>query len=495
MVARLLGPELYGQYTLALVAPSLLFLFTDLGISQGIIKFTASLRAKGETNRIAKIVKYALLLKASVGIAIFIINYTLAGWFATVLLQRPDLAFYIQIASISVVFQVIFSTVTSAFVGYDKAEYHAITSNIQAIAKTIVSIALVIAGFSVAGALLGYVAGYMIAAVAGGIMLFSMMRNKPNTEKDAYLAGDLKNLMLYGAPLFLSFVLTGFIPLYQNVVLAMFTTDSDVGNYKAAANFATLITVLAIPISTALLPAFSKIDLSTRNTVKKFFRLANKYTTMVILPVTTFIIVFSNEIVQVIYGSTYQTAPLFLAVHSILYFLVGLGYLTLASFYNGLGETKTTLKMSLIVVLLIVILSPLLVMNWGVLGLIIAFLIANGAGNAYGSYAARVNHEIEFDNRSILKIYIVSLLSGVLPLSLLHFSSLPMLLNVLVGALLCFFVFATLTPLAGIINHSELEIAIRVIQRIKPLALITNPLLKYERRILNLHKYNQKPTP
>lgn len=53
LIARLLGPELYGQYTLALVVPSLLFLFTDLGINQGVIKFTASLRARGETNRLA----------------------------------------------------------------------------------------------------------------------------------------------------------------------------------------------------------------------------------------------------------------------------------------------------------------------------------------------------------------------------------------------------------------------------------------------------------
>ncbi|NIS80165.1 MAG: oligosaccharide flippase family protein, partial [Anaerolineales bacterium] len=44
VVARLLGPELYGQYALALVIPTLLFLIADVGINQGIIKFSASLR-------------------------------------------------------------------------------------------------------------------------------------------------------------------------------------------------------------------------------------------------------------------------------------------------------------------------------------------------------------------------------------------------------------------------------------------------------------------
>ena len=493
VIARLLGPELYGQYTLALVVPSLLFLFTDLGINQGIIKFTASLRAEGETSRLARIVKYGMLLKVSVGVAIFIINYTLAGWFAVAFLQRPDLIFYIQIASISVVFQVIFTTATSAFVGFDKAEYSAITSNIQALAKAIISIALVLVGFSVAGALLGHVAGYVVAAGAGGVMLSFLVHEKQNIENNHSLVDDLKNLMLYGAPLFISLVLTGFIPLYQNIILAMFTTDSDIGNYKAATNFATLITILAIPISTALLPAFSKIDSSAKNTIKRFFRLANKYTTIVILPVAALIIIFSNDIVQIIYGSTYRTAPLFLMMYSLLYLLVGLGYLTLVSFYNGLGETKATLKMSLITVLLVAVSSPLLTMNYGVPGLIIAFLVASGAGNAYGSYTARVNHEIGFDNRSISRIYLISLFSSVFPLSLLQFSPLSKLFNVTIGALLYLLAFATLIPLAGVINHSELQTATQVLQKIRSLAPIVNPLLKYEKRILDLQKKHKKP--
>lgn len=487
-VARFLGPELYGQYTLALVVPQILFLFTDLGINQAIIKFTASFRAKGETNRLARIVKYGLLLKASIGLAIFVINYAFADLFALILLQRPDLTFYIRIVSISVVFQVISTTATSAFVGFDKTEYNAITQNIQAISKAIISIAFVLVGLSVAGALLGHVASYIVSAGAGGFLLFLVLRQKQSTENNNSLVGDIKTLMRYGTPLFVSLLLTGFIPLYQNVILAMFTTDADIGNYKAATNFATLITVLSIPITTALLPAFSKLDSSSVHKVKKFFRLANKYTAMVILPVTFLIIIFSSEIVDIIYGSIYQSAPSFLAIYCLLYLLVGLGYLTLTSFFNGLGETKSTLKMSLITFMILVILSPVLTRTYSVFGLIIAFLIASGAGNAYGSYTARVHYEIEFDNRSIFKIYFVSLLSSVLPFTLLQFSPLPKLLNVIIGALLYLLAFGTLIPLAGIIDHPELQTAIHVLQRIKPLTPITNPLLKYEKTILDRHK-------
>ena len=167
VIGRVLGPELYGQYTLALVVPQLFFLFTDLGINQGIIRFTASLRAKGETNRVTEIIQHGLVLKASAGIAIFIMNYTFADFFASFFLQRPDLAFYIRIASTAILFQVIFITVISAFIGLDKTEYSALSRNIHAIAHSIISITLVLLGLSVAGAIVGYVASYVAAAFAG----------------------------------------------------------------------------------------------------------------------------------------------------------------------------------------------------------------------------------------------------------------------------------------------------------------------------------------
>jgi len=233
LIGRFLGPELYGQYTLTIVAPQLLFLFTDLGINQGIIKFTASLRSKGAPNRILEIIKYGLILRASTGIAISIINYALADFFASLLLQRPDLAFYIRIASISVLFQAIFTTATSAFVGLDKTEYSALTANIQATAKAIISIGLVLLGFSVAGAVIGYAAGYVVAAVVGTALLFFLVRGKQKNQNSNSVSDDLKILIWYGALLYISVLLNGCIPLYQNVVLAIFTTDADIGNYKA----------------------------------------------------------------------------------------------------------------------------------------------------------------------------------------------------------------------------------------------------------------------
>jgi O-antigen/teichoic acid export membrane protein len=485
LIGRLLGPELYGQYALALVVPQLLFLFTDLGINQGIIRFAASLRATGEIDRVTRIIQSGMLLRIIIGITIFAVNFALAGVFA-IFLNRPNMTIYIQIASISIIFQAVYTTVASASVGLDKTEYNALTANIQAMVKTILSVILVLFGFSVTGAIIGHVGGYIIASIIGlGILFFKLLKFSRGCEKDSFVK-DFKILASYGMPLYISILLIGFLPLYQNLMLAFFTTDITIGNFKAATNFIALISVLSMSITTALLPAFSKLNSSTSDKIKSFFKLANKYTCLLIVPTTTLIIIFSKEIVQIIYGSAFQSAPLFLAIYCPLFFLVAIGYLNLTSLFNGLGETRLTLKITFINFLVFTILAPVLSKTYGVAGLIIASLISNTMATSYASYMARTSFKIEFAIHSIVKIYSISAISSIPTLMLLHFISLPELFNIIAGGVLYLLIYATLTPLTKIISNSELQTLTHITQKIRPLTFIAKPLLKYQKKILDI---------
>lgn len=485
LIGRLLGPELYGQYTLALVVPQLLFLFTDLGINQGIIRFAASLRAKGEIDRVKGIIRSGILLRAITGITISAVNFALADLFA-VFLNRPSIATYVQIASISIIFQVIYTSAASASVGLDKTEYNALTTNIHAIVKTILSVILVLLGFSVTGAIIGYVGGYIFASIIGaGILFFKLLKLSRDCEKTSFME-NFKILTSYGMPLYISILLTGFLPLYQNLMLAYFTTDIDIGNFKAATNFIALISVLSMSITTALLPAFSKLNSSTSEKINSFFKLANKYTCLLVVPTTTLIMIFSEEIVQIIYGSAFQSASLFLAVYCPLFFLVAIGYLNLTSLFNGLGETRMTLKITFINFLVFIILAPVLSKTYGVTGLIIASLTSNTMATSYASHMARTSFKIEFATHSIMKIYLISAISSIPPLMLLHFTPFPKLLNIIAGGVLYLLIYATLTPLTQIISNFELQTVAHITEKIRPLTSIAKPLLKYQEKILDI---------
>ncbi|MCW4025656.1 MAG: oligosaccharide flippase family protein [Candidatus Bathyarchaeota archaeon] len=490
LIGNILGPSLYGQYTLVLVIPSLLLLFTDFGINAGVTKFVASLRAKGQEERVPVIIRQGLLFRLSIAIALSIFSIVFANYFSLII-NRPDSAFYIQIASLSVVFQVIFTTTNSAFVGLDQAQYSALSNNIQAIMKTVFQIILLIFSFSLTGVLIGYIGGFAVASVLGAVILFSkFLKPKPvvssiRFEKEESLQ-TLKVLTKYGLPLYFSVVMLGLFPLYQQVVLAFFTTDAAIGNFKAASNFVTLLTVIPTAITTTLLPAFSKLE-SSPVQVSEFFSKANKYSCLLMLPATTLVAIFSKQIVELIYTSpSYSSAALYLTASVLIYYLVGAGFLGLTSLFNGIGKTRLTLKFTSIYFSVTIILSPFLAQIYGIIGVIVAHLIAGALATIYGAYIATKQLKIKFDFAHTSRIYLATLLSCPLPLVFLLRTSFPSIITLVLGTTFFLLVYITLIPLLNVVGKSELSVLGRVIQGVPLLRVLAKPMILYQYHILQL---------
>jgi O-antigen/teichoic acid export membrane protein len=485
LIARLLGSDVYGQYSLVIVLPQLLYLFTDLGLNQGLTKFASDFQTKGNLGRLASVVKHGLILRLLMGISISVFTYVFADSLAAYVLQRPDLAFFVQLSAFAILFQALFTVSISAFVGMEKSEYNALTLNIQSFAKTLIQIVLIIAGFSVVGAIIGHVVSYLIAGVIGLVLIALLLRKSKGVAGSFSFREDTKLLWRYGSPLYLSTVLVGVIPLFQNLVLAFFVSDAEIGNFKAATNFAALMTILSVPIQTIMLPAFSKLKNDASDKVAAFFKIANKYTALIVVPVTFLIIIFSDSIVRIIYGATYNSASQYLWTYCIVYLLVGVGYLTLASFYNGIGETKVTMRISVITFVILFALSPLLTSVYGVLGLIGAYLVANASGQVYSSYYARRRFKIQFDNYALLKIYTAAILASVVPVLMLTSFGFSILMSAAFGGALYVFTYLTLLPLIRVVSVPELEQAYHATRSIPFFKGIVGFVIGYQQRLLH----------
>ena len=485
LIARFLGPDNYGIYSLSLVVPQIFFLITDFGIREGIIKFTIEARAKGQTSLGIKIIKYGLLIRTLAGIISFLVLFVSADLIAKIILQRPNLGVYIRIASVAVIFQAIYTTVTHAYIGLDKTIPSSIITQIQSLAKAMASILLVILGFSITGAVLGYVFGFISAGIISitALLLYFKKIDKPiDSEK---ITPALKKLVKYGTPLYFSVIMIGFMPQFIDILLAFFASNYDIGNFKATANFILLLTIIAQQLTISFLPAFTKLNDASIEQRKSFFSISHKYTTLIILPLTMLLIVFSNEIVQFAYGPTYTNAGFFLSIYAFLYFMTGLGYLNLPSLFNGMGKTRETLKMNTITFLVVLAIAPFTTNYFGITGLIITILIAYVLGSIYGMYAAKRTLEITFDLKILSKIYLIALLS-VIP-SIMLVSDLTPIPKMLLGTGVYLFIYLTLVPFAKIVTSSEMKLLNQFIAKIKPLYIL-KPLLRYHDKILQLTK-------
>jgi O-antigen/teichoic acid export membrane protein len=204
------------------------------------------------------------------------------------------------------------------------------------------------------------------------------------------------------------------------------------------------------------------------------------------MPITVLLLLFARQIVQIVYGSTYETAWLFLSLSCIVYFLVAIGYLGLTSLFNGLDDTRTTLKMTATNIVVFLILAPILVARYDVPGVIMSSLASNTIATLYGGYVARKKFHVEFDTNAATKIYAVAGISGIPSILLLaiHAMSAPVML--LTGSIIYILIYFTLIPLTRIISPNELQTANQIIQRIKPLNTVAKPFIKYQEKILKL---------
>ena len=493
IVGRLLKADLYGQYNLVITVPAFVLLFTDLGISTGITKFSASLHAEGDDSRAFRIIRFGVWFRFLIGVLATVLSVVFAGYL-TFIVSRPDYAFYVQIASLSIVFQVVFGTVNSAFVGMDKTELNALTTNVQALAKTVLQVSLVFVTFSLTGVLIGFVGGFAVAAVAGAFLLvYRLLRpaegsvkegKDPNGESHRH---TLNLLARFGAPLYLSTVLTGVIPLYQKAVLGFFSSNIVVGNYSVSTNFVALLGVIPASITTALLPAFSKLgSSSTPDVVNAFFKRANKYTCLLTIPTVALLLLFSNQVVGIVMGSGFGSAGLILFFSVFVYLLAGLGSLSMTSLFNGLGRTRLTLGVGLVNLIVVLVLSPVFALPYGVVGVVLANLVGGIVSTLLAAYVGVHRLKVQFEAGPTIKIYLAAFLASLLPLLLLYFLWARYLEVFVIGAFLYLLVYVALLPLIGIIDDRELATLERMTSNIRGLNIAAKPVLQFMRKILSM---------
>ena len=487
IIARILGSEQYGLYTISTIIPTLLLLFVNPGIDQGITKYSASLRTKGKKDRIVKLLAHGILFKTTLATAAFAVCLIFADQFSILILNRPDMTGYMQLASIIIVFQAIHTTIGAAFVGVDRTEYSALTATIQAVVKVVAAPALVIIGLSIAGALIGSVLSFLVASLLGICFLIvkiyrPLNHSNPSTEP---FSNNLRMLIRYGLPLYASALIYGFTQQYQYILLSIFTTDYEIGNFKAATNFGILLNSLAIPIATILLPAFSKLE-SKKQDIREFLRMAIKYTSMAIIPLATILILYAPEIVQIMYGEGYEweLAPAFLSTYTTQFLMVGIGSVVLGSLFSGLGETKTNLNTALIHAVTVIISAPILTLLLRTHGMITAIILALIISTLYALHIARTKYELKLDATTI-RIYLVAIISALPILAFQRIVLTSTLMQVMLGTAIYLTTYLLLIPATKIITQPELRQIRTVVEKIKPLRYFAHPIFYLEEKILS----------
>jgi O-antigen/teichoic acid export membrane protein len=365
-------------------------------------------------------------------------------------------------------------------------QYSASMQIMQALLKGTLGPVFVFIGFGITGAVSAYVLALAAAGVTGATILFTKHARSSDRATDP-ASKEIRALLRYGLPLYLASVFSVFLTQYQNILLAHFASNVEIGNFGGTWNFTTFMFILTYPIQTAIFPMFSKFDPRNQRTdLARGFTLAVKYSSIIVVPAAVAVMIFSRDLIYLTYGKGYALAPQYLVLLSALYLLTAIGYLVVGSFLNGVAETRVVVVMSIITLAIYLPLGPALAWIWGPVGLLVAYIISNAASTVYGIRQVSEKFDARLDLMASGRVLFAGLVAAVPTVALVQFDGLGVgAINLVVGGILYLVVYLTLIPILGAVDRQDVENLRTLLGSARLVGKLGSPVFGYVLRLLS----------
>ena len=363
VATRLVTPSEYGIFTLGLSIVMFVQGFSSVNIYRSVDYFVPQFLSDSQYGQAKKTIQNAFFIgvvASLVGaIGIFLLREQLA-----VLFNEPRIQTILPLFVLLIPLQTIFKTLLSSFNSIKKMKYRVVMRDLlNPLVRTLSAIALVSAGAGLFGLVGGYFLGLVIA-VASGILFLLWEADWIRNAKPSPISNQ--SLLSYSLPLVFAGVIYSLIGQIDYFVIGYFLDSADVGNYQVAYLLAgNLLIVLR-----AVTPVFKPMVVENKGNsslLESRYELATRWVLLLTLPPAITLFIAPGTYLSILFTDKYATASTALIA------LVA-GYLLNASFgpdgmiLEGLGYTRLTLFISIVMICVNAGLDILLVPRLGILG-------------------------------------------------------------------------------------------------------------------------------
>jgi O-antigen/teichoic acid export membrane protein len=241
-------------------------------------------------------------------------------------------------------------------------------------------------------------------------------------------------------------------------MIPSFATNTIMGNYQTAVNFAVLLTFFTFPIGTVLFPAFAKVDPQNEHELlRTVFASSIKYTCILLVPATMVLMTLSGPMIGTLYGEKYVYGPFFLTIAVIGNLLAVVGSLSVGGLLSGLGETRILLKQSVIVIIVGIPLGLLLIPALGITGAIIANILAGMPGLFWVLFWIWKHYNVRADFQSSARILLASGIAALLAYLPTVFLSAASWIKLVIGLIIFLTVYVFGAPVIGAVSLTDIN--------------------------------------
>jgi hypothetical protein len=178
------------------------------------------------------------------------------------------------------------------------------------------------------------------------------------------------------------------------------------------------------------------------------------------------------------FGSNdYPMVPLYLSVYILNYAWEGLGGMSLGTLISGIGESRISLRASIITFVTGITLALIMVPRLGMVGILITIVLDSRGGWIYNTLWVKRNLGITVDWGSTIRIYLVGFAAFAASFLVTSYSSTHGLFAVVLGGVTFFTIYTFGVVLLGALKKSDIRLIEGTLNVKGPLAnLVHNTL-------------------
>jgi O-antigen/teichoic acid export membrane protein len=359
VVARALGPDGNGDYTMVTYVPLMLMTFLNLGINSSTVYFVS--RKKMSINE-----AYSMNIIAAIALSIIsiiigaIILYFFSG--AKIFNKIDPNLLYISLLSLPGIFLMTFLQTILQGMQHFKSYNTALV--VQQMA-TLLSLILLLFIFPLGlmGTLLSFIIGYVCSVI---YMVYFLIRYSEATFSFSYFSwGSMKEVLSYGIKAHVSNIMTFLNYRLGTFLLAYFLTNYAVGVYTVAVNVGERLSIFSQSISQVLLPRIaSSNEEEDRN---KITSMVSRFIMILVVVLAIIVFIFADWICHLLFGYKYPESPELLR-----WLLPGVTVLAVEKILSndlaGRGKPELNMYVSFFNVAITLILNLILIPTIGVAG-------------------------------------------------------------------------------------------------------------------------------
>ncbi|XVH33536.1 flippase (plasmid) [Haloferacaceae archaeon DSL9] len=368
----LLTPDEYGLLYYAISIITTISIVGTIGVPSSTARYVTEYAEKDES-QVRYILRFGFgvvtAMSITVGVVLALVSSPLASY-----LQEPEVAPFLAIGFGYILFEALSSYITSVFQGFNRVEWSAVVNSTSWASRVIFATAFVLLGFGALGALMGYVAGFVLATVVGLYVLYDRFYTEYESAAE-FESGLRRRILEYSVPLTVTRSANVLDKKIDTVLIGIFLNMSAVGYYTIAKQISSSVSMPASSLGFTISPTFGEQKASNQIAqARRVYQEAFRHIILLYIPAAVGLILVAEPLIQYVFGPEYTGAVLVLQVMAGFTLVNAVNKITSDGLdYLGRARERAIVKMAAAVANFV--LNLLLIPTIGVVGAAIATVI------------------------------------------------------------------------------------------------------------------------